>query len=119
MPQPIPDTGLVGDAQRAQYADEGYMVLESVIAPDMLELLREECAYFLGYYDGQMDAAGESTQGINHRGKRYFISIRYRLSSRMWRFTFGPQMAEIATRVLGDDVVLFHEQWVIKGAEQA
>ena len=118
MSQAIPDTGIVGDAQLAQYADEGYMVLESVIDPDMLELLREECAYFLGYYDGQMDAAGESTQGINHRGKRYFISNRYRLSSRMWRFTFGPQMAEIATRVLGDDVFLFHEQWVIKGAEQ-
>jgi len=118
MSQSVPDTGLVTDAMRFQYAEEGYMILKGVIPCDMLDLLREECAYFLGYYDGQMDAAGEATQGLSHRGKRYFISNSYRLSSRMWRFVFSPLMAEIARSVLGDRVYLFHEQWVIKGAEQ-
>ena len=118
MSQPVPNTGLVTDAMKTQYADEGYMVLEGVIPPIMLDLLREECAYFLGYNDGQMDAAGAATQGLTHRGKRYFISNQYRLSSRMWRFIFSLLMAEITSRVLGDSVCLFHEQWVIKGAEQ-
>lgn len=95
------------------------MVLKGVIPCDMLDLLREEYAYFLGYYDGQMDAAGETTQGLSHRGKRYFISNRYRLSSRMWRFIFSPLMAEIAVNVLGDTVHLFHEQWVMKGRSKA
>lgn len=118
MAQPVPNIGLVTEEMEAQYSEEGYMVLESVIPPGMLDLLREECAYFLGYYDGQMDAAGEATQGLSHRGRRYFISNRYRLSRRMWQFIFSPLMAEIATSVLGDTVHLFHEQWVIKGAEQ-
>jgi ectoine hydroxylase-related dioxygenase (phytanoyl-CoA dioxygenase family) len=118
METPVQNTGLVTDAHRQQFASDGYMVLEAVIPGDLLELLRQECSYFLGYYDGQMDAAGETVQGINHRGSRYFISNRYRLSPRMWEFIFSPLMAEIATAALGPDVFLFHEQWVLKGAEQ-
>ncbi|MDA0990226.1 MAG: phytanoyl-CoA dioxygenase family protein [Verrucomicrobia bacterium] len=102
----------------ALYQQEGYMILEKVIADDVLTMLREECSYFLGYYDAQMDAAGETTLGLNHRGKRYFISNRYRMSPRLWRFIFGPVMAEITQAALGPDVYLFNEQWVIKGAEQ-
>ena len=101
-----------------QFHDEGYMILESVIPEDMLVMLREECSYFLGYTDAEMDAAGKTSIHINHRGKRYFISNRYRMSQRMWRFLFSPMMARIAQSALGPDVYLFYEQWVIKGAEQ-
>ncbi len=94
------------------------MILPAVIPDDTLVMLREECAYFIGYLDAQLDAAGEKTQGITHRGSRYFISNRYRLSRRLGRFIFSPLMAEIAAATLGPDAYLFHEQWVVKGAEQ-
>ena len=110
--------GIITDDLREQYRTEGYMILEGVIPPDMLAMLREECSYFLGYYDAQMDAKNVKTEGINHRGKRYFVSNQYRLSPRLWQFIYSPLMAEVTQAALGDDVYLFHEQWVVKGAEQ-
>jgi hypothetical protein len=108
----------VSAAQRDLYRNEGYMILPGVIPAGMLTMLREECSYYLGYYDSMMDAKGVQTEGISHRGKRYFINNRYRLSSRLWEFVFSPLMAEVAQAALGPDVFLFHEQWVVKGAEQ-
>ena len=62
---------------------EGYMILPGVISADHLEMLREECSYFLGYVDAQMDARGVTVDGLCHRGNRYFISNRYRMSPRL------------------------------------
>ncbi len=104
--------------QRELFREEGYMILEGIIPDDMLVMLREECSYFLGYMDAQMDADKQHAYDINHRGKRYFISNRYRLSPRMWRFIFSPLMADLCQTALGPNVCLFNEQWVVKGAEQ-
>ncbi len=109
---------IVSQEQKQQYHDEGYMILPGVIPPDMLEMLRNECSYFLGYFDSQLDARGNTTEGINHRSKRYFIANMYRLSSRMWQFTFSDLLAQVATAALGPDVYLFNEQWVVKGADK-
>ena len=109
---------IVTEAHLHSYRQKGYMVLPGVIPSELLTMLREECSYYLGYYDSMMDAKGVVTEGISHRGKRYFINNRYRLSHRLWRFIFSPLMAEVAQAALGPDVYLFHEQWVVKGAEQ-
>lgn len=108
----------VSDADRQQFREEGYFVLKGVIPQDLLVMLREECSYFLGYKDAQMEAAGVEVQGINHKRKRYFISNLYRKSTRMHRFIYSELMADVCRATLGDDVYLFHEQWVVKGAEQ-
>ena len=110
-------TQLISDDQRQQYRQEGYMILKSIIPQDVLTMLREECSYFLGYKDAQMDAAGEKIQGISHRGKRYFIANRYRLSPRTWQFIFSPLMAQIAQAALGPNAYLFYDQWTIKGTK--
>ena len=109
---------LITPAQRERYQTEGYMLLPGVIPAATLTMLREECSYFLGYCDAQMDARGRQVEDLNNRGKRYFINNRYRLSPRLWQFIFSPLMAEVAQAALGLNVYLFHEQWVIKGAEQ-
>ena len=100
------------------YRETGFAVLPAVIDDRTLGMLREESAYFVGYTDATMDAQGVEVQGITHRGKRYFISNRYRSSARLADFLFGPLMAEITTSFLGDTVFLFNEQWVVKGADQ-
>src|SRR5262245_50522701 len=94
---------IVPQDQRDLYRTEGYMILKNVIPPDLLSMLREECSYYLGYYDSTMDSKGVQTEGISHRGKRYFINNRYRLSSRLWQFIFSPLMAEVAQAALGPD----------------
>jgi hypothetical protein len=109
---------MITEAQRESYRTEGYMILPAVIPPAMLNMLREECSYYLGYYDSLMDAKGVQTENLSHRGKRYFINNRYRLSNRLWQFIFSDLMAEVAKATVGDDAYLFHEQWVVKGAEQ-
>ena len=94
------------------------MVLEGVISLDMLRLLREECSYFLGYFDALLDLGQVAPGALSRRDKRYFINNRYRYSRRLWTFIFGDLMAEICRRTLGPDAWLFNEQWVVKGAEQ-
>lgn len=108
----------ITDEMKQQYHDEGYMVIEGVVPDDMLQMLREECSYFIGYADAQLDAEGKTVSGITHRGKRYFIGNRYRQSHRLWRFLYSDFMADITTAALGPDVFLFNEQWVVKGPEQ-
>ena len=100
-----------------QYHDEGYLVVERVIDDDTLQMLREECSYFMGYMDAVMDAEGRERWGINHRGTRYFVSNRHHLSPRLWRFVYGEVMAQVCQAALGPDVYLFNEQWVVKAAE--
>jgi ectoine hydroxylase-related dioxygenase (phytanoyl-CoA dioxygenase family) len=104
--------------QRENYQKEGFMVLPQVIPADLLEMLREECSYYIGYMDGLMDSRQVQSVGITHRGKRYFINNRYRLSNRLWQFLFSPVMAAVAEATVGPDAYLFHEQWVVKGPEQ-
>ena len=48
----------ITQAQRELYRSEGHMILPGVIPPELLEMLREECSYYLGYYDSIMDAKG-------------------------------------------------------------
>ncbi len=109
---------VVSDADRAQYADQGFMILKGVIPPTTLTMLREECAYFLGYMDARMDAGLVRDGALSWRGRRYFINNRYRYSSRLWRFIYGELMADVCRATLGPDAWLFNEQWVVKGAEQ-
>ena len=109
---------IITDAQRNLYQTEGYLILPGVIPPDLLEMLREECSYYLGYYDALMDSKGVQSVGITHRGKRYFINNRYRLSQRLWQFIFSDLMSQVAEATVGPDACLFHEQGVVKGAEQ-
>src|ERR1700743_1182226 len=97
----------ISQAQRDLYRTEGYMILPGVIPPDLLELLREECSYYLGYMDALMDSKNVQSVGITHRGKRYFINNRYRLSNRLWQFIFSDLMAKVAEAPVGADASLF------------
>ncbi|NQU39798.1 MAG: phytanoyl-CoA dioxygenase family protein [Lentisphaerae bacterium] len=101
-----------------QYNDEGYMILEGVIPAGLLTILREECSYFMGYCDAEMDARQVEKEGLNYRRNRYFIGNRYHTSPRLWRFIYSNLMAEVSRAALGPNVQLFNEQWVVKAAEK-
>ena len=109
---------LVSDAEKQSFKKNGYVILPNVINGEMLTLLREECAYFVGYTDAMMRARDREVDGITHRGKRYFIGGRYRSSNRLYSYIFGEAMASITGAFLGETVYLFNEQWVVKGPQQ-
>lgn len=108
---------LITEAQKQQYQDEGYFVLESVIPENHLELLREECGRFIDRIHREMDAAGTDVIGINHRNSRYFIHDCHRQSDRIGEFIFSPLMAEVCRATLGENAYLFWNQYVVKCAE--
>jgi ectoine hydroxylase-related dioxygenase (phytanoyl-CoA dioxygenase family) len=110
-------TALITDQQKQQYAEEGYFLLENVIPPAHLTMLREECQRYIEQMNAEMDRLGVDVLGINHRDKRYFISKRYKESGRLSDFLFSDLMAEICRATLGDNAYLFLEQYVVKMAE--
>jgi len=107
---------VVTEAQKRQFREEGYCVLERVIPEGHLELLRTQCQRFIDAMDARMDAAGTDVFGINHRGRRYFVSNCFREEPRLREFLFSELMADICSQTLGDDAWLFWEQYVVKGA---
>lgn len=108
----------VDAAARDAFERDGFVVLESAIDPDTLAMLREECDGFVERTDRWLEARGEDTRGITHRGRRYFIANRHRESARVPGFLFGDLMRTLSTAFLGPTIYLFHEQWVVKGAER-
>lgn len=111
-------TYTVTNEARESFRKDGFAILPSVIDEPTLEMLHMECGYFVGYTDAWLESKNLETLSITHKGKRYFISNRYRQSPEMHRFLFGELMKEITTAFLGPDAYLFVEQWVVKGAEQ-
>jgi ectoine hydroxylase-related dioxygenase (phytanoyl-CoA dioxygenase family) len=101
-----------------QYHNEGYAVLESVIPPEHLEALRAEAQHHIDLIHAEMDAAQSDTLGISHRHKRYFISLKHPHSEALQKFLFSDFMADVTQAILGKNVYLFYEQYVIKAAEK-
>lgn len=108
---------LISEQQRRQFRDEGYFVLERVVPPAHLAMLREVCSDMIHLHDAEMDAAGVTQQGINIKGNRYFISNRHK-GTRLTEFIYSDLMAEVCRATLGDNAYLFWEQYVVKGPEK-
>ncbi len=108
----------ISPEQVAQYHNEGYTILERVIPEKYLEALRTEAQHHIDLMHAEMDVQGMDTLGISHRNKRYFISNKHPNSEALKGFLFSDFMAEITRALLGDEVYLFYEQYVIKAAEK-
>jgi ectoine hydroxylase-related dioxygenase (phytanoyl-CoA dioxygenase family) len=109
---------LVSEAQATQYLEEGWFVLERVLSQDQLELLRRCAQAAIHRADDEMNAAGVDTVGLNHRGRRYFVSGMAEQVPALRSFLFGDLMADICRATLGPDAFQFVEQFVIKAADQ-
>src|SRR3954454_21556329 len=92
--------GLVTRAMLDQYRDEGYFVLEGVLSPDELELVRSGAQYSMDRIENLMRERGVDRLGINARGKRYFSEMIYRERPELREFVFGDTMAAICRAVL-------------------
>lgn len=108
----------ISPEQVEQYHAEGYTVLENVIPAEHLRTLQTEAQHHIDLMHADMDAQGTDTLGISHRDKRYFISNKHPSSRALQDFLFSDFMADVTRSVLGEDVYLFYEQYVIKAAEK-
>jgi ectoine hydroxylase-related dioxygenase (phytanoyl-CoA dioxygenase family) len=102
---------------RDHFEREGYAILPDILSSEQLEILRHELDSHIAEADAEMDAAGTDMLGLNHRGKRYFVSNRMPANERLRSFVLGETMADVVRDFLGDDAWFFLEQFVVKLAE--
>jgi ectoine hydroxylase-related dioxygenase (phytanoyl-CoA dioxygenase family) len=107
----------ITEAQRRQFREEGYFILERAIPEEHLEMLRQELDGFIDEIDSGMEERGVDVEGLNHRGKRYFIALRHRERPRIGQFLFSELMQDVCRATLGDEAYLFWEQYVVKAAD--
>ena len=100
-----------------QYREQGYFILERVIPESHLETLRRELVGAMDHIHRQMDEQKTDVLGINHRDRRYFVTL-FRETGKLGDFLFADYMAEICRATIGDDAWLFCEQYVVKAAEK-
>lgn len=105
---------IVSEKHKKQYQEEGYVILENVLTKKQLEDLRSECQNAIDRKNAEMDELGVDVIHINHRNKRYFISLVHRESQKLLNFAVGDLMDELARAVLGNNVYLFHTSYVVK-----
>lgn len=111
-------SAVITDSQLNQFKEDGFCIVKNVIPQDLIARLQSECQRFIKEKDDEMDAKGVEVDEINHKGKRYFIALRYKDSETMQDLIFGKEMEEITRKVLGEDVFLFLEQYVVKAADK-
>ena len=99
------------------FAEDGFFVLDEVVPPAQLGILRRECGRLVDERNREMDRLGVESLDLDHRGRRYFVRA-YDSSAEVRRFLFSGLMAEVARTALGDTVHLFNEQYVVKAAER-
>jgi ectoine hydroxylase-related dioxygenase (phytanoyl-CoA dioxygenase family) len=107
----------ITDAQRQQFQDEGYFILERAIPDEHLQILRDELDGFIDEIDADMDRKGIEVEGINHKGKRYFIALQHERRPRISEFLYSDLMAEVCRATIGEPAWLFWEQYVVKAAD--
>lgn len=104
--------------QIAQYREQGYCIVPSVIPPEHLAILRGACQAAMERLDAEMDREGVTSQGINHKGNRYFSCHPSLVDRELYDFICSPRMLSICRDLLGPDAYIFWEQYVVKAAEK-
>lgn len=105
------------DQQVRSYREHGWTLAPSILPAEHLALLRGNAQIAIDKVDAEMDQAGTDVIGINHRGKRYFSTNTSQQQPALCDFIFSPLMAGLCRQLLGGEVRVFWEQYVIKGAE--
>jgi hypothetical protein len=118
MSTTLAPTSLITETHRQQFRDDGYFVLERCVPQEHLELLREGCQEFIDQSDAEMDKLGVDRLGITAKGKRYFPYNCYDKKPELGRFIFSDLMADICRATIGDEAVLFWDQYVVKGTDK-
>jgi len=109
---------IITKEQINQYEKDGFVILRNIILPDIIKKIQDECDRFIKEKDAEMDRKGVLVDGINHKGSRYFIAMRNKDSQPMQELIYGKELEEITRCILGENVYLFLEQFVVKSAEK-
>lgn len=105
----------ITDAQRQQYTEEGFFILHDIIPDEHLIMLRAMGDRLVEEQEAEMDRLGVDELHLNRRGSRYFVFLAFKQHPELASFIFSDVMAEVCRATVGDNALLFWEQFVIKG----
>lgn len=108
----------ITEAQKKQYQEEGYFILEKALPDEVLEKLREECDSLVKEQEAEMDRQGTDVLNLSRRNSRYFVFLAYKDRPQLAEFIFSELNAEICRATIGENAMLFWEQFVVKGTEK-
>lgn len=108
----------ITEANKLQFQQKGYFILENVLTGEELDHLRSFAADSIERMHRRMDEEQTDVIGLNRRNSRYFVGHSYRQSAGNYNFIFGPLMESIGRATLGDTFNFFFDQYVIKAAEK-
>lgn len=107
----------ISEAHKKQYQEQGFFVLENVIPEADLAMLRAKSDELVAEQDAEMDRLGSDQLNLSRRGSRYFVFLAYKNHPELANFVFGDLFAEICKATIGNDALLFWEQFVVKGPD--
>lgn len=108
----------ITEEQKKLYHDEGYFVLERVFEDQELENLRNECTQLIKLQDEEMDRLGTDVLNLSRRNSRYFVFLAYKERPQLAKYIFNDLTAEICRATIGNNAMLFWEQFVVKGTDK-
>ncbi len=115
-------TGLVTPDHLRQFHRDGYFLLPNALGEGDLDLLRAECARGLAEsragVEARLKVEGDQPDRRAFLENMHFFTTPEARWPGMDGFWHGEVMAAITRAVLGDDVYLFYEQFVVKTAER-
>jgi ectoine hydroxylase-related dioxygenase (phytanoyl-CoA dioxygenase family) len=104
----------VTEQHMQQFRTKGFFLLESVMTDSQLQGLRQAADELRAEADAGA-AARETISTRLSKRNRYFLEGRYREKQAMYDFVHSDLLRDVCTSVLGDNVYLFVEQFVVKG----
>ena len=116
--QPSGVPGPLDQAQLERFRRDGFCVAEALLPPQHLALLRDQCQAAIDQLHAEMDRLGTDTLGIAHRGRRYFAAQPSLRDAALYDFIYSPLMAAVCRQLLGNEVHVFFEQYVVKAGER-
>lgn len=109
----------ITEEQKEKYRQDGFFILPKAIPDEDLAMLGDLCDELVAEQEAEMDREGTSTLKLSKRNKRYFVFLAYKNHPELGSFIFSDLMAEICRATVGDDAMLFWEQFVVKGTSEA
>jgi hypothetical protein len=109
----------ITEQNRRDYREKGYFVLERAIPEADLAMIRNVCDELVRRADAEMDEAGVDELNLNRRGSRYFVFLAFKERPELAELIFSDLSEQICRATIGDDAMLFWEQFVVKGTSKS
>jgi len=108
----------ITEEQKKKYQRDGFFILEKIIPDEQLEAIRKHCSELVEEQDQEMDRQGTYELNLTRRNSRYFVFLAYKDRPELGDFIFSDLTADICRATIGDNAMLFWEQFVVKGLDK-